>query len=229
MEFEPLFLEIEHKIGKLEKMAQRFTGVTESVDEFRRRHEKLSKQQQSINKALFDLKRQHDEEQDRIRRGLSPQEAKEEKLKEREAARAQQQLLKQQSNELNSLHNAQMKYLDDNLAMDPSNRNSLSYKQQQVLSKKRGSVEVSEEEIERAKSNNNDNELKDDELKDDDQDDDNKSDLSNLSSKSAKSSETRNITNEKETKRLQNTENTKKQTTLNKLKQRKDIRSVNSV
>ena len=80
-------------------MAQRFTGVTESVDEFQRRIEKESKQQQSINKALFDLKKQQDQEQIRIKRGLSVKDIENE-----------HKLLYQQQQ---FTHNQQMQYLND--------------------------------------------------------------------------------------------------------------------
>eukprot|EP01083_Nonionella_stella_P284034 966812_1 len=220
MEFEPLFLEIEHKIGKLEKMAQRFTGVTESVDEFQRRIEKESKQQQSINKALFDLKKKQDIEQDRIRRGLSPAEADLEKKKEKEAKKAQKKLFAEKGGELNKYHNEQMKYLNDSYTTEDNNseeyRNSLTFKQREILNKKRGSIELDENELKSVNKN-----TRGDISDSSDSSDMNKSSVSSLTNENG----TNESTNASETRKLESKEYFKKQKTLSRLKQRKDIKS----
>ena len=107
-----LFAETEHQLLELEKLAQRFTGVTESVEEFERRIERESKQRKTVNRTLLDWKRQQDNEQDRIRRGLSPQEAELEKEKEKKKSQQQRKLLKKQGGELDKL-DKQMRLLTD--------------------------------------------------------------------------------------------------------------------
>merc|ERR1719334_976126 len=141
MEFEPLYLEIEHKISKLEKMAQRFMGATESVDEFRRRIEKESKEQHSINKQLFQLKKKHDAEQDALRRGLSPQQEAERQKAEQLAANNRRELMHKTREEAQQFHDEHMRFLNDNYATE---QQSLRFKQQQILSKKRDSRELDE-------------------------------------------------------------------------------------
>eukprot|EP01083_Nonionella_stella_P124992 377847_1 len=201
MEFEPLFLEIEHKIGKLEKMAQRFTGVTESVDEFQRRIEKESRQQQSINRALFDLKRKQDAEAERIRRGLSPQQARMEEEKAWERERKSTKAFNDKREELNRQHNERMAYLH----------------REYGSSKKRGS-EVLEPDMYMRRQLTQHRDTDDDD--DDDIDDGMRSPMSDLS----QSTDTH-TTGTHEARKLESREHLKRQRTVNQLKQRQDIRS----
>ena len=107
---------------------------------------------------------------------------------------------------------------------------SLKYEQQQILNKKRGSVELDEEEQRKfnltkigenniLKNDNNNN--------DDDDDDDDDKDVSTLASTKPNDDgiNSTNSTNENETKKLQSNEHSKKQKTLSKLKQCKDVRT----